>query len=241
MKNLIRKIKKTIFLLPVKLYRMGLIRGVAAAVEHEKFLKNNKFNTVIDIGANKGQFALVARKCFPESKIISFDPLPNTGKIFNTIFKDDINTIFHNYAIGPDKGKNKIHISLKDDSSSLLGITELQDKLFPGTAEKSMSTIDIAPLDFFLEENQIKSPGLLKLDVQGFEYEALLGCDTLLDSFDSIYCECSFVELYKGQRLVDSIISLLQNKGFILKGFYNTSYDQNNIAIQSDFFFKKIS
>lgn len=241
MKNLFRKIIKAIFLLPERLYRMGLMHGVAAAVEHEKFLKNNTYNTVIDIGANKGQFALVARKCLPDSKIISFDPLPNTGNIFNAIFKDDINTIFYNYAIGPNKGKNKIHISQKDDSSSLLRITDLQDKLFPGTAEKSMSTIDIAPLDFFLKENQIESPGLLKLDVQGFEYEALLGCDTLLDSFDSIYCECSFVELYEDQRLVESIISLLQERGFVLKGFYNTSYDKNNIAIQSDFFFKKIS
>ena len=241
MKNLTRKIIKAICLLPIRLYRRALYKGVAAAVEHEKILKSISCNTIVDIGSNKGQFALVARKCFPDSKIISFDPLPNSGSIFKDIFIEDNNIIFHNYAIGPREGKKEIHISKKDDSSSLLGITKLQDNLFPGTAQESISTIDMAPLDNFIKKDQIESPALLKLDVQGFEYEALLGCNNLLNSFNYIYCECSFVELYQNQRLADSIISFLQKKGFVLKGFYNTSYEKNNIAIQSDFFFKKIS
>ena len=38
--------------------------------------------TIIDIGANKGQFTLAARYIFPKSKIFSFEPLPGAAKIF---------------------------------------------------------------------------------------------------------------------------------------------------------------
>lgn len=240
MNNIVRKLKKILHLLPVKIYRNALFSSVAAAVEHEAFFKNKSYKTIVDIGANKGQFALVARRLFPNSKIFSFDPLPNSAKIFNTLFKEDADTIFFNYAIGPSIRKQTIHISKKDDSSSLLGITKLQNKLFPGTYQESTSTIDVKKLSDAIDRKKIQTKSLLKLDVQGYEYEALQGCENLLDAFDNIYCECSFVELYANQKLAHDVIKYLESRGFKLQGFYNTSYDKNNKAIQSDFFFKKI-
>ena len=45
-------------------------------------------------------------------------------------------------------------------------------------------------------------------------------------------------ELYKGQKLA-SIIELLSKNGFILDGIYNTSYDKDGCAVQSDLSFKE--
>ena len=131
-----------------------------------------------------------------------------------------------------------IHVSRQDDSSSLLPITSLQNKLFPGTGEKEVRTIKVRPLDAVLDRKDIEKPAFLKLDVQGFERQALEGCKSLLPLFSYVYVECSFVELYSGQSLAHEIISYLDNCGFALSGIYNLSYDKSGKAIQGDFLFK---
>ena len=84
-----------------------------------------------------------------------------------------------------------------------------------------------------------RSPALLKLDVQGFEMDALRGCESLLHKFDLIYCECSFIELYTGQKLASDVIAWLAERDFPIKGIYNMSYDSDGVAIQADFLFQR--
>jgi len=81
------------------------------------------------------------------------------------------------------------------------------------------------------------SPALLKLDVQGFELEALKGCEDLLHCFAWVYAECSFVELYEGQALADGVIAWLRERGCVLSGVYNMTYDKQGRAVQADFLF----
>lgn len=83
----------------------------------------------------------------------------------------------------------------------------------------------------------MNNPAFLKLDVQGFELEALRGCEDLLGHFSNVYAECSFVELYSGQALAHEIISWLRERGFSLSGVYNMGYDRNGRAVQGDFLF----
>ena len=49
-------------------------------------------------------------------------------------------------AVGPQAGEAQIHLSARDDSSSLLPITARQSALFPGTAEAGTATIRVARL-----------------------------------------------------------------------------------------------
>ena len=218
-------------------YRRALYHGSAAGVEHERILRLLNCDTVVDIGANRGQFALVARKCFPKAQIISFEPLELPTEIYRGVFLKDKNAQLFPFAIGPECGDRKIHISKRDDSSSLLPITLLQDALFPGTAEVTTDSIRIGPLDSFIVAERITKPALLKLDVQGFELSALHGCETLLGNFDYVYAECSFVELYSGQALAHEIIQYLRDRGFDLRGIYNLTYDDRGACIQADFLF----
>lgn len=107
-----------------------------------------------------------------------------------------------------------------------------------GTAEIGTQPVRVARLADRLSEEDIEPRALLKLDVQGFELEALAGCEDLLDRFDWIYAECSFVELYAGQAFADEVISWLRERGFALRGVYNMTYDDSGQAIQADFLFK---
>ena len=239
MMNIIRKIKKLFFLLPVSLYRKALFFGVAAAIEHEKLLKNKSYKTIVDIGANRGQFSLVARNTFKKAKIYAFDPLKTSKRIFNKIFYNHKNINFFNVAIGPSKEKRTIHISKKEDSSSILSIGKLQSDLFPGTEESHEATIKVDRLDSFINKSHIQSPALLKLDVQGFELQALRGCENFFEDIDYIYCECSFMSLYKNQSLVTDVVEFLISKDFKISGVFNMQSDSDGKNIQADFFFVK--
>ena len=91
--------------MPEKIYRDAIFHGVAAAIEHEEILANNVYKTVIDIGANKGQFSLAVRKNLPEADIFAFDPLNNAAETFKKVFIKDEKTHFFNYAFGPSAGE----------------------------------------------------------------------------------------------------------------------------------------
>jgi FkbM family methyltransferase len=191
----------------------------------------------VDIGANRGQFALVARRCFPQATIFSFEPLSKPVNRFRRVFAGDERTRLYEIAVSPRSGKATIHVSAHDDSSSLLPITTLQDQLFPGTSEVGQETVRIGPLREFVRPQEIDPPALLKIDVQGYELETLKGCESLLDRFAHIYVECSFVELYAGQASASEVIDFLHERGFVLKGIYNITYDRTGLSVQADFFF----
>jgi hypothetical protein len=132
-----------------------------------------------------------------------------------------------------------MHLSKRDDSSSLLAITRLQDEIFPGTEEVGTVVVRVAPLAVFLEADSIVEPALLKIDVQGYELEVLRGCEPLLRRFDVVYCECSFVELYEGQCLAGDVIAWLAERGFTMTGVFNAAYDASGRAVQADFLFTR--
>jgi len=234
------RLKKLLSVLISKNLTLGIAHSIIATTEHLPVLKSlNSINTFIDIGANKGQFALAARHAYSKAKIISFEPLSAPAAKFIKFFQHDTNILLHQNAIGPQKDTVEMHVSNREDSSSLLNIGENQSSIFPGTKEKSTEEINVAPLSHFLTKEDLIKPVLVKIDVQGFELEVLKGSVEIIENFDYIYMECSFIELYEGQALADKVIIFLDNYSFQLKGIYNTYYDKKGIAIQADFLFSK--
>ena len=131
-----------------------------------------------------------------------------------------------------------MHVSAKDDSSSLLPISSAQTTLFPGTGQVAIAEVHVTPLTELVSADDLHRPALLKLDVQGFEFDALRGCEPLLEHFDWVYCECSFVELYTGQKLAWEVIDWLSARGFRFVGLFNLVYDLSGQPVQADFLFR---
>lgn len=215
----------------------ALLKGAVAGVEHRLVLQGLGCECVVDVGANRGQFALIARKVFPQASIHSFEPLEEPAKIFEKIFTNDARVTLYPYAIGREKTSSTIHVTKDDDSSSMLPITETQSTMFPGATEKETRQVTILPLSQALGATSIPPASLLKIDVQGFELEVLKGCEDILNRFLHLYIECSFIELYEGQALAHQIISWLEQRNFVLSGIHNMYYEKNGRAVQGDFLF----
>jgi hypothetical protein len=54
-----------------------------------KWLSEEKIETIIDVGAYTGQFALIARELFPNAHIHSFEPLPIAYQALVRTFSND--------------------------------------------------------------------------------------------------------------------------------------------------------
>jgi FkbM family methyltransferase len=223
------------------LYRSALLRhGVPAGVEHEVVLRGLGCRTVVDVGANRGQFALCARRCFPDAEIVSVEPLPGPGDRFRRVFRGDSRVVLHEAAIGPRSGRAAMHVSRRDDSSSLLPITPRQSRTFPGTQEVGTTIVREGRLSEFVSEGSIRQPALLKLDVQGYELEALKGCSDLLRHFEWIYVECSFAEFYEGQVLGDDLFVWLQQQGYASVELHGQVFDDDGAILQADALFRRV-
>jgi FkbM family methyltransferase len=237
-KNLPQRFRKLAAIFVNSDYRAAFFRArVAPSIEHIALLKSLDFATVVDIGANRGQFSLVARRCFPSARIIAFEPLPEPAKRFRAALAGDRLITLHQVAIGAANGIATMHVSAEDDASSLLPITDLQQSLFAGTREVGTESIQVECLASRIKADDLKQPALLKIDVQGYELSVLQGCESLLPQFSHVYVECSFVELYAGQALAADVIAFLHERNFELRGVYNTYYDAKGNAIQSDILF----
>jgi len=218
----------------------GLWHGVAASMEHRQVLQHLASvhcRTVVDIGANRGQFALAVHTFLPDATVLAFEPLGGPASKFRRVFESVKQVRLQQFAIGASACVADIHVSHSDDSSSLLPIGDLQQKHFPGTAEAGVEKVNMKCLSDVVRGTDILGTALLKIDVQGYEMEVLRGSVNLLPHFAYAYVECSFVELYQGQPLADEVIAFLREHGLRLGGAHNLSYDSDGSALQGDFLF----
>jgi FkbM family methyltransferase len=195
--------------------------------------------TLVDIGANSGQFSLMARMCWPECRIFAFEPLPQAADRFEATFRGDARVTLARCAVGQTRSEAVLHVSRKDDSSSLLPIGIAQTRFAPGTGEVATVGVRVAPLVDLISAGDLQPPSFLKIDVQGYEDRVLEGCHRLLDSFDFVYCELSFRQLYEGQPLADSIVGHLRSRGFQLHSVNSVSRDAGGCPVQADFLFQR--
>ena len=221
------------------IYWPALTHGVAAAVEHESIGFAHHFSTVIDVGANRGQFAFVAKRRFPEAQLWCFEPLPEARHVLQRLVGDRWGAQVLEYALSAAAGEADLHVTRRDDSSSLLPIGDGQMAAFPASGEVGTVRVRTARLADALADEDLRRPTLLKIDVQGAELPVLVGAAEILSRIDEILVECSFVELYRGQALADEIIEHLQTEGFRLSGVFSPSYASNGGCVQADLLFAR--
>ncbi len=237
----LRRSAKLLRLLPEPAFRRGLRFGVGAALEHRPALEPLRFAAVVDIGANVGQFSLLARALNPAARILAFEPLPAAAARYRRVFARDAGVTLFQAAVAPRRGSATMHVSAAPDSSSLLPITRRQVERFPGTREIGQTAVETGPLGHYLARADLPPPALLKIDVQGFELEVLRASAPLLDAFARVYVEASFEELYAGQALVAEVAGFLDEHGFEEVGRFNLALAPDGSPVQADFLFYRPS
>lgn len=239
-RRVVAKFVKLLKLLSYKQYRRFLFGwGVAAAVEHSAIVRVVRPMTLIDVGANIGQFSLVAHAEAPGLQIFAFEPHAQSAGVYRGAFSTFPRVHLLETAVGACAGTATLHVSGKSDSSSLLEISDEQVAYAPGTQRVADQAVCVTSIDLALKDFAIQSPCLLKIDVQGGELDVLRGSIQMFRKIDFIYCELSFREFYIGQPFASEVIDFLRKFGFTISAVHNLAYGVDGVAVQADFLFKR--
>lgn len=205
---------------------------------HERWLRRMGFRTVLDVGANTGQFVGEARKIAPDAFIYSFEPLRECFEALRDGRRDDPRFKAFHVALGEEPGEVTMHRNDYSQSSSLLPMAELHKRAFPETRNSTPEKVEVKRLDDVAAEFRIERPMLLKIDVQGFEAKVIAGAAETLKQADVIIVETGVEALYEGQALFDDVYRMLYDRGFRYRGNHNQllSPDDGRV-LQADAFF----
>lgn len=237
--TLLRRSRKLAAIATVPAYWRGLRHGVAAAVEHQGAALDHDYRTVIDVGANRGQFLLVAARRFPDATLLAFEPLAGPRERLRRAMPRSRPVRLFELALSDRAGTATFHVSRADDSSSLLPISDAQVSTFPGTDEVAQVTVRTARLDEVLSAEELIQPVLLKIDVQGGELGVLQGAAGVLTGIATVLVECSFAELYEGQPTTDAVVRFLRGHGFGLHSVGEVTRTAAGRPVQADLVFER--
>jgi FkbM family methyltransferase len=202
------------------------------------------FNTIIDAGANIGQFALAAAQRFPMAEIYCFEPVPDVYKILKSNANKLPKIHAYKYAIGNTSGTIPFYRHDYTPASSAMviqGDQEDHNRMNCDAKHTKAIEVDISRLDDLIStlELNIEQPALLKLDVQGYEKYVLQGAEKTLQSIDYIVLEASFVRLYENQPLFEELHELLRTIDFELVAPLDVNEGTNHSIVEMDILYRR--
>ena len=175
-------------------------------------------NLVLDVGANKGQYATGLRNVGYQGRIVSFEPLSAEFPQLHACAAADGRWQAMNYAVGDIDGTSEINVSGDyTQTSSLLDMLPSAVERRPIWQYTTKEGIEIKRLDSIFDSFCSKEDHvMLKIDTQGDECRVLDGAERSLSAIRLLQLEMSLVPLYEGETLFHEMCPLLQQKGFQL-------------------------
>ena len=155
-------------------------------VETEIVKKEIKENDIIlDIGANIGYYSLIFAQLTGKSgKVYSFEPDPTNFEILkkNILVNKHENVILENKAVSNKEGNLKLYLSTENNG---------MHRIYPSKWCKESIDINSIKIDNYFNKNQ--KIDFIKLDIEGAEYDALLGMESIIQNNENIVIFIEFV------------------------------------------------
>jgi FkbM family methyltransferase len=183
------------------------------------WLDRESIRTILDIGANTGDFALTMARRFPRARVYSFEPLAEVHAELLERTSGERRCTTMALALGDIDAELEMQRCAYSPSSSILPMTDLHRQAFPFTAGvTTRERVRVRRLDDLAATLELRDDMLVKIDVQGFESHVIRGGEATLRRARSIIVETSFCTLYAGQPRFDDIYRSLCGLGFSYAG-----------------------
>lgn len=176
-----------------------------------KVLRDTNVDLLIDGGANRGQYASEQRQLGYGGRILSVEPLRTAYEVLEQRVAQDERWSCLQAALAAEEGELEMRAAEISEVSSVLRATGTMNTL--GWQRTEVLCVPAVTLDRLVESAQRP---YIKLDLQGYELEALKGGTAALRSAVAVEVELSTVALYEGAPLLPEVVSFLDAHGFTL-------------------------
>ena len=176
-------------------------------------------DVVWDVGANHGYYTTKFADAVGESGIVvAFEPTHSTFKSLTNSVGMRRNVQLENIALGDSDGEADLYVSAGEGREyDVCHLTPVKDN----PRVKSVSQVSVVKGDSYRNAHPDLTPNRIKIDVEGFEYEVLLGLSETLKSsrLRSVFIEVHFTFLRErgGPDWPARIVTLLKANRFRTK------------------------
>ena len=187
-------------------------------------LRGFECSHILDVGAHSAVWARTAKKVFPDAVIYLIEPLKELESNLRKFTEDYPSSKY--FLNGAGSKEETLYMTV---SEALEGANFLQEENIYLKNSSVQREIKIITIDSLIQKKEIEIPQLVKMDIQGFELEALKGADLLFGKTEAFILEASFYEFIKGTPLVSEVITFMSDKGYELydfAGFLRRPYDR---------------
>jgi FkbM family methyltransferase len=221
------EINKILRLLPKRFH--PLLRGAYQTIfftEHEGRMRtfdvlsefiSDTCPVVVECGAYHGASAEKFLNIFDNPTIHAVEPVPKHVEVLSEKFAENENVIIHETAIGSEEDTIEISVTKKTNSSSVF-----EQGLFKKYQDGNPEVYDTAKRAEVRQvaiDTLVENADIIKLDMEGYELNALRGAEDVLNQCKCVVAEVSFVPLRSGQPIFTDIDLFLQDTGFHLYDF----------------------
>jgi len=148
--------------------------------EHKVLQKISEYHNpqiIFDVGANKGEWSLIASKIFPDSTIYAFEIVDQTYQKLAINCSDLSNIETYNLGLSDSEGMVDVFYS-EDKNEVATFVPGFSEKFHNYKPDKIKS--EVTSCDIFCQNNSLDSIDLLKIDVEGGEDKVLKGSEEML-------------------------------------------------------------
>ena len=203
--------------------------------------------TVFDVGANVGDMTMSMCERFPGATVYAFEPCSTTfetlrARVEASPYRDRVR--LHKLGFYDTNGTALLHVTSHHGANSLVDISPSYHVFNPHVREEDSEDVRLVRLDDFVSEAGISHIDLMKVDVEGAEYEVFaVGVRTLSSMVDTVFCEVSFARHPRERGEYLRVCQVLHDCGFAPAEIYDVAQgdtsDQWRLA-QFDCVFKSL-
>jgi FkbM family methyltransferase len=175
------------------------------------FLDNiNPDDVVFDIGAHIGIYSCLVDDVLTSGSVLAFEPHPNNARRLRENATNN-NAVIDVYEHALSNEHGVISLCIDNGSAGGIGHLSARDK-----SEESIS-VETFPGKEFLNEYDVPSPDILKIDVEGAEVDVLGGFRDILDDCRLLYIEVHPDWMVNYDSSPQELKEILSSHGFSLE------------------------
>ncbi len=227
--------KKLIYKLVTTKLSDTQLSELAFAGRLRRLFREHQIDTVLDVGANAGQFHdFLRKKVGFKGQIKSFEPVPELAAELVKKSESDMHWKIHACALGADIGQKNINVMTNTAFSSFRNPIATGSHLDQSNKVEKTVQVSITTLDTQLMDKGNLSRTYLKLDTQGFDLEVLRGGGRVVKDMPALQTEISIRPFYSNMPTFAESIAAFEAQGFAVADLYLVAHDDAKRAMEFD-------